>query len=77
MYPLHEDYKTTILAFIKQLNQYPDLYVSTTQTSTVICGEYDQVMGIMQKEMKQAFGQVDQAVFVCKFLNADSIEFTD
>jgi len=70
LYPLNEQYITYIQAFIDRLNNDPKLFVSTTHTSTLISGDYDHVMSVIQKEMKQTYDELKQAVFVCKFLNS-------
>lgn len=76
LYPLSEAYLPTIQGFIDRLNQDPDLYVSTTHTSTLVSGEYDHVMTVIQKEMKQTYQEVKQAVFVCKFLNSSHMNLS-
>ena len=70
LYPLHQEYVPFIQDFIDRLNTDKNLRVETSHTSTLVSGEYDYVMSVMQKEMKASFEQVGQAIFVCKFLNA-------
>lgn len=74
LYPLDEQYVTYIQAFIDRLNNDPKLFVNTTHTCTLVSGDYDHVMAVMQKEMKVTYEQVKQAVFVCKFLNSTHME---
>lgn len=71
LYPLAEQYIPPIKDFIDRLNQYPELLVQTNNMSTQICGDYDLVMQVLHKEMKQTHIEQDKAVFVCKFLNSD------
>ena len=39
-------------------------------------GEYDKVIQILGKEMQKTHDEVGQAIFVCKFLNADQANIT-
>lgn len=71
LYPLDQQYIPHIKSFIQRINTYADLYVNTTHTSTLICGEYDYLMMVIKQEMQTTYEQVGQAIFVCKFLNAD------
>jgi uncharacterized protein YqgV (UPF0045/DUF77 family) len=70
LYPLHQEYVPYIKDFIDRLNTDPKLFVRTSHTSTLVSGEFDHVMQVMQSQMKKSFEQVGQAVFVCKFLNS-------
>jgi uncharacterized protein YqgV (UPF0045/DUF77 family) len=47
MYPFNEDFKPLIKSFIKKLNTYGDLEISTSATSTNIFGEYRYVMEVL------------------------------
>ena len=70
LYPLDQEYIPYIKDFIERLNMNKHLLVETTHTSTLVCGDYDYLMHVIQTEMKKTYEQVGQAVFVCKFLNA-------
>jgi uncharacterized protein YqgV (UPF0045/DUF77 family) len=76
LYPLNESYIGYIKDFIERLNTDDELFVSTSHTSTIVSGEYDYVMAVMQKEMKATFTQLGQAIFVCKFLNATQMDLS-
>ena len=69
-YPLNEDFKPKIKAFIKQLNSYSEIEVITTTMSTRVFGEYKNVMRILTDEMEKSF-ENPYSVFVMKFINAD------
>lgn len=71
MYPLAEDFKPPIKSVIAAFNQYPELEVITSATSTQIFGEYDVVMDALKTEMKRSWETYGRAVFVTKFLNGD------
>lgn len=70
LYPLHQEYLPYIQDFIDRLNTDQHLRVQTSHTSTLVSGEFEYVMHVIQTQMKTTFEQVGQAIFVCKFLNA-------
>lgn len=74
LYPLDQEYVPYIRDFIDRLNANKDLLVETSHTSTLVSGEYDYVMQVLQIEMKISYEQVGQAIFVCKFLNATKMD---
>lgn len=76
LYPLNQEYLEPIKDFIMRLNQYTDLYVKTSDTSTVIAGDNALVMSVLQKEMQVTHEEVGQAIFVCKFLNGTNMELS-
>ncbi len=69
-YPLNEQYKKPIKAFIAALNENSKLIVRTNTMATQVFGEFDEVMGTVQVCMKQAF-TLPHSVFVMKVINAD------
>lgn len=69
-YPLKEDFKPAIRAFIGRLSEYSDLKVNPGSISTQVFGEFDEVMSAITTEMKKAF-EVPSSVFVLKILNSD------
>lgn len=73
LYPLKDSYIGPIREFIARLNTYSQITVDTSMTSTVVVGEYSQVMAVLSKEMQTTHEQVGQAIFVCKFLNGDKM----
>ena len=68
-YPLNEDYIPPIQDFIDRLNLNKNIIVKTNTTSTHIVGEYDEVMDILQKEIKSSFEKYGKMIFVMKILN--------
>ncbi|MGQ8367428.1 YkoF family thiamine/hydroxymethylpyrimidine-binding protein [Glaciecola sp. 1036] len=74
LYPLDEKYVSFIKDFIDRLNQNENLLVKTTATCTLVVGEYDYLMQVLQNEFKTTFEAVGQAAFVCKFLNATNMD---
>lgn len=76
LYPLNESYVSYIKDFIERLNTDTKLFVQTSHTSTLVSGQYDYVMAVIQAEMKVSFEQLGQAIFVCKFLNATNMDLS-
>ncbi len=70
LYPNQENFIPPIKAFIDQLNQYSNIAVQTFPTSTVIQGDFDDVMDILKTEMKTHREAHGMGVFVTKFLPA-------
>ena len=68
MYPLAEDYRPLIQAFIDRLNTYAELRVLTNALSTQIFGPLDRVMAMLAAEMERSAGAAAQLVFVMKVL---------
>ena len=69
MYPLREDYKTPIQHFIDKLNaDWSDLRITTTATSTMVCGEYDRLMQMMSVMLRWSYDTHGKAVYVAKFI---------
>ncbi|MCV6605449.1 MAG: hypothetical protein OIF34_09095 [Porticoccaceae bacterium] len=68
MYPLKEDYVPPIRGIIERFNSYPNIKVKTVPTSTLLTGEYDDLMEILAREIKHSFESCGRAVYVTKFL---------
>ncbi len=70
-YPLNANYEPPILDFIGRLKANTNLKVKTNATSTHVVGEYDEVMNIIQKEIKDSFEKYGKAIFVMKVLKGE------
>ncbi|MCL4856488.1 MAG: thiamine-binding protein, partial [Flavobacteriales bacterium] len=68
-YPLNADYIPSIKDFIDRLNLNKNIKVKTNATSTHIVGEFDEVMSILQNEIKTSFEKYGKMIFVMKVLN--------
>jgi len=68
MYPLQEDYRPKIKAFIDQLAATSSIKRETFPTCTVLTGDYDEVMTLLSTMMKWSHETLGRAVFVVKFL---------
>ncbi len=73
LYPLNEKSIAPIKDFIDRLNKAANLETTTSAASTIIRVEYEHVMAVLGREMKQTYSETGQAVFVCKFLNGDKM----
>ena len=71
MYPLTSSYEAPILDFIKRLNAHPQLTIRTNTMSTQVFGEYEALMQIVTREIKQSFEDHPSVVMVMKVINAD------
>lgn len=69
LYPLNQQYEAPILDFIRRLNQQAGLKVHTNNMSTQIEGEYDLVMEVLQKELKESMEKDGVTISVLKILN--------
>jgi uncharacterized protein YqgV (UPF0045/DUF77 family) len=68
MYPLGQDYRPAIQAFIDRLNLHPELRVVTNSLSTQIWGTLERMMAILAEEMAHSAAEGPQLVFVMKVL---------
>jgi len=66
-YPLTEGYEAIILDFITRC-QASGIRTKVNATSTHLQGDYDEVMDVVQKEIKQSFEKYGQMIFVVKVL---------
>tara|TARA_B000000477_G_scaffold107130_1_gene98578 strand:+ start:515 stop:760 length:246 start_codon:yes stop_codon:yes gene_type:complete len=72
LYPLDNNFIPPIKDFIKRLQENESIEVVTNPMSTQVRGEYEIVMGIIQKEIKKTFLESSKAVFAIKVLNNPS-----
>jgi len=71
LYPLTDDYKPTIIAFIKELQSVEGLEVVVNQLSTQLRGEFELVTGAVQQCLRRSMEVCDKQVLVVKYLSAD------
>ena len=69
LYPLDNNFIPPIKDFIKRLQENESIEVVTNPMSTQVIGEYEIVMRIIQKEIKETFLESPKAVFAIKVLN--------
>ena len=68
MYPNKEDFIPPIKAFIKTINTYSNLKITTFPTSTVIQGEYHHAMNSVKETILVCQKQFNNAVYVMKVI---------
>jgi len=68
--PLQDDFEPPIIAFIKKLRA-SGLKVLENPLSTQVYGDYDQVMGLLQAEIKEAFENTSHVLLQMKIVKSD------
>ena len=71
MYPLQSEFEKPISAFIEALAHERTINIVRTELSTQIYGEYDTIMNLLHKEIKEVFERIPQSVFVIKLVGED------
>jgi len=69
-YPLTDDYLPQITDFIDRCIA-TGIKVKVNTTSTLLQGDYDEVMNILQREMKTSYERYGQLIFVIKVLKGE------
>ncbi len=72
--PLQDDYEPAIIDFIKKLRA-SGLRVLENPLSTQIYGDYDQVMEVLQKEVKVALEAVASGLLYIKIVKSDRSDY--
>ena len=67
-YPLNENYEEPILDFINRIKKQTNIKVKVNATATHIAGDYEEIMELLQKEIKHSFETYGKAIFVIKIL---------
>ena len=67
-YPFKDDYRPVIKETVERLNAIEGIDVQTFPTATVLVGEYDTLMQILNDTMKWSFETYGKCVFVAKFI---------
>ena len=68
MYPLEDKYLPIIEGFIDHLKSYNGIKLEVFPTSTVIMGDFDEVIRVLSSSIKWNVSNEDKAVFITKFL---------
>ena len=72
--PLQDDFEPAIIHFIKKLRA-SNLKVLENPLSTQVYGDYDEVMPLIQKEVKEAFELIERGVLVMKIVKSDRYDY--
>jgi uncharacterized protein YqgV (UPF0045/DUF77 family) len=68
MYPNKEDFIPPIKGFIKKINTYSNLKITTFPTSTVIQGEYHHAMNSVKETILVCQKEFNNSVYVLKVI---------
>jgi uncharacterized protein YqgV (UPF0045/DUF77 family) len=68
MYPNKEDFIPPIKGFIKTINTYSNLKITTFPTSTVVQGEYHHAMNSVKETILVCQQKFNNAVYVMKVI---------
>lgn len=72
--PLQDSYEEHIINFIKKVRA-SGLTVLENPLSTQIYGDYDEVMHLLQVEIKEAFELMDKGLLYMKIVKSDRSEY--
>ncbi|MFO7719433.1 MAG: thiamine-binding protein [Gillisia sp.] len=72
--PIQDNYEPAIINFIKQMRN-SGLIVKENPLSTQVYGEYDEVMTVLNKEIKTAFEAIDRGLMYIKIVKSDRSDY--
>lgn len=72
--PLQDAYEEPVIDFIKKLRA-SGLKVIENPLSTQVYGEYDQVMGILQKEVKTTMQEMEHGLLLMKLVKTNRSDY--
>ena len=72
--PLQDEYEPAIINFIKKLRA-SGLTVLENPLSTQVYGDYDKVMEVLNKEMKDALESVERGLLYMKIVKSDRSDY--
>lgn len=72
--PLQDDFEEHIIKFINKLRS-SGLTVLENPLSTQVYGSYDEVMAILQREIKLAFGLMENGLLFMKVVKSDRSDY--
>jgi uncharacterized protein YqgV (UPF0045/DUF77 family) len=72
--PLQDDYEPAIIDFIKKLRA-SGLKIKENSLSTHIYGEYEEVMAVLNSEIKSAFEGIDRGLIFMKIVKSDRSDY--
>ena len=72
--PIQDNYEPAIIDFIKKL-RISGLTVKENSLSTQVYGEYDEVMQLLNTEIKIAFEAIDRGLMYIKIVKSDRSDY--
>ena len=74
LFPLDKNYSPVIRNFIDRLNTYRSIRTTVQPASTLIVGEFDEIMDIIHLELKNIFSLGHTVISQIKIINQDLSE---
>lgn len=74
LFPLDKNYSPVIRTFIDRLNQYDSIRTTVQPASTLIIGEFDETMRIINLELNKIFSMGHIVTSQIKIINLDLSE---
>jgi uncharacterized protein YqgV (UPF0045/DUF77 family) len=72
--PLQDKFEPAIIHFIKKLRA-SNLKVLENPLSTQVYGDYDEVMNVLQNEIKEAFELIERGLLYMKIVKSDRQDY--
>ncbi len=72
--PLQDDFEEHIINFIKKMRA-SGLTVKENPLSTQVYGEYDEVMAVLNSEVKSSFEAIDRGLIYVKIVKSDRSDY--
>lgn len=72
--PIQDNFEPAIIHFIKQLRD-SGLIVMENPLSTQVYGDYDEVMKVLNTEIKTAFEAIDRGLIYIKIVKTDRSDY--
>lgn len=72
--PIQDNYEPAIIDFIKSL-RYSGLEVKENPLSTQVYGDYDDVMKVLQAEMKTALEAIERGLLYIKIVKSNRADY--
>lgn len=72
--PLQDDFEPAIQNFIQKLRA-SGLTIKENPLSTQVYGEYDEVMSLLNSEIKNAFETIDRGLLYMKIVKSDLSDY--
>lgn len=72
--PLQDNYEPAIINFIKKLRN-SGLNIKENPLSTQVYGDYDEVMSLLNSEIKTAFEAIDRGLIYIKIVKSDRSDY--
>ena len=65
LYPLHKEYPTSVLRFLKQLKEIPGIEINSNGMSTILIGQYEVIWKELGRLMASQL-KTEDSVFILK-----------